>query len=258
METRNDILNELKAIAPRLASIEKKNLYEAPEGYFERFRSDILEQVKMNPVQSELKNVAPSLLNIEKKTAAIPDGYFNTFSADLLKKIRSNETATELSAIAPTLAQLEKVNTQQVPANYFAQFPAQMAQLIAQQQPATEESVMPKWIQSVNIVLENITAVVFKPKYSFAFAGTFTVVVMAVMMFNQAPVQQPCADFLCMANSISSTELDEYLNSRVDVGNEVFELNETEATEPVVSSGDNMKDAMSTLSDEELNEVVLD
>lgn len=258
METRNDILNELKAIAPRLASIEKKNLYEAPEGYFERFRSEILEQVKMNPVQSELKNVAPSLLNIEKKTAGVPEGYFNTFSADLLKKIRSNETTTELSAIAPTLAKLKKANTGEVPANYFAQFPAQMANLIAQQKPATEQSALPKWLLSVNVVLENITAVVFKPKYSFAFAGTFTVALVAVMVFNQPQPQQPCTDFLCMANSISNTELDEYLNSRVDVGDEVFELNGTDAAESISTSGDNMKDAMSTLSDEELNEVVLD
>ncbi|HLP49868.1 MAG TPA: hypothetical protein VK154_03230 [Chitinophagales bacterium] len=252
METRENILQELKEIAPRLASLEKKNNFAVPDGYFLNFKNNLLEQVKLQ--NQELSTVAPSLLNIEKKnTAEVPAGYFNAFSADLMKKIRADEIASELSVIAPTLSTAEKKNTMQVPTNYFAQFPQQMMERIAQQQTVAESVTMPKWLQAVNAVLERITVVVFKPKYSFAFAGTATLVIMAVMMFVQ--VEQQCTDLDCKMAALTDDELNAFLDVRSGEGEEVFELN---AAEDLQSTENNIGDALNMLSDEELNGSTLD
>lgn len=251
METRDNILKELQDIAPRLASLEKKNHFTVPDGYFLNFRNTMLQQVTQE--NQELSSVAPSLLSIEKKnTAEVPAGYFNTFSAGLMKKIRANEIADELSAIAPTLSATQKKNTLQVPANYFAQFPQQMMQRIAQQQKAAEPA-MPEWMQAINVVLERITTVVFKPKYSFAFAGTATILIMAVMMFVQ--VQQQCADVDCKMAALTDDELNAFLDTRIAEGDEVFEVN---AAEDLESTENNLRDALNMLSNEELSIESLD
>src|SRR5580700_1455001 len=100
METRDDILKELKEIAPKLASLDKTNPYVEPENYFLNFKNSILEKVKLNEVREELKVVAPSLLGLEKNfSVEVPVTYFGNFSGDLLKKIRTNEVANELLEI---------------------------------------------------------------------------------------------------------------------------------------------------------------
>jgi hypothetical protein len=38
METRDKILSELKEVAPTLSSLQKKDFFTAPAGYFDVFR----------------------------------------------------------------------------------------------------------------------------------------------------------------------------------------------------------------------------
>jgi hypothetical protein len=68
METRDNILNELKQIAPTLAAMEKKNFYALPDGYFADFKSNIMAQVKLSAVQQELKRSSSKLVECRKKT----------------------------------------------------------------------------------------------------------------------------------------------------------------------------------------------
>jgi len=256
METRENILKELREIAPTLAKMEKKNFYSVPENYFVNFKSEMLEQVKLSGVTAELKEVAPELLRIEKKnTAEIPANYFKSFSADLMQKIRADEVAAELKEIAPTLSALEKENLLEVPANYFSAFPQQMMKRIAAEQKATAVATTPKWMEALNNALENISAVVFKPKYSFAFAGTAAVVIVGVMFFMK--VEQQCTDLDCKMAQLSNEELNAYLDNNTDeISEEVFELN-PDASLP---STDNnaINSAFNSLSDEELNNAILD
>src|ERR1700691_10765 len=105
METRDDILNELKEIAPQLALLTKTNPYILPDNYFLNFGKLMLEKVKMNEVQEELKALAPELAKIEKQLAFVTAEkeleYFNNFPLQLMQKIRSEDVANELAAVAP-------------------------------------------------------------------------------------------------------------------------------------------------------------
>ena len=214
METRENILKELQEIAPMLSKMEKKNFYSVPENYFLNFKNGILEQVKLSGVKQELKTVAPELLKVERRsTVEVPTGYFNSFSTDLMKKIRAEEVAAELREIAPALSEAEKINLLEVPANYFNAFPQQMMKRIASEQKAKEVS-SPQWFEALNNVLENITAVIFKPKYSFAFAGMTTMIIVGVMFFMK--VEEQCADLDCKMAALSNEALNTYLDSNID------------------------------------------
>lgn len=255
METRDNILNELKQIAPTLAAVEKKNFYAVPDGYFADFKSSIVAQVSFSPVQQELKEVAPVLLNVERKPAVeVPIGYFTSFSKDLVKQIRGNEVQEELSALAPALSAIDKQNTLNVPANYFAQFPGQLMQQIKTTEGVAEKAAVPEWMQRVNIILENITAVIFKPKYSVGFAGLATMIIVTVMF--SLKVEQQCADLECKMAQLTTEELSAYLgeDDADSYQDEIFEaaLNENAGDVQVY------KDVLQNVSDAELDNALLD
>jgi len=254
METRENILKELKEIAPMLSKIEKRNFYSVSENYFSDFKSEILEQVKLSEQKQELRKVAPELLKIKEKiTMEVPVGYFNLFADDLIKKIRTKEVAVELKRIAPILSEREKINLFEVPANYFNSFPQQMTKRIATEQKLKEISPTPKLFETLDNVLENIAAVVFKPKYSFAFAGMASILIVAVMLF--AKVEQQCNDLDCKMASISNEELNSYLDNGTDVASEeVFESDFTTKQ----NSEQTIKNVLNEVSDEELNNAILD
>ena len=256
METRENILKELNELAPTLAKMEKKNFYSVPENYFLNFKSEMLGQVKLSGVKQELKTIASALLNIEdRNTVKVPVGYFDSFSSGLIKKIRANEIVAELNVVAPTLSTLGKENRLEVPANYFSAFPQQMMKRIAVEQKAKEATAMPKWMEALNNILENISAVVFKPKYSFAFAGMASIVIVAGMFF--AKVEQQCNDLDCKMAKLSNEEINSYLDSNTDnYQEEIFELNQ----EADLPSTDNnvFKNELNNATDEELNNAILD
>ncbi len=254
METRDNILRELKELAPTLAALEKKNFYTVPEGYFVNFKSEMLEQIKPGAVKQELKEIAPALLKVQGKSSVeVPVGYFTSFSANMLQKIRASEAAEELQAVAPTLATLQKENTMQVPANYFATFPAQMMKQITAAEKAKAGSAMPEWMQRVNIILENISAVVFKPRYSAAFAGMAAVLIMAVMLTWK--VDEQCSDLDCKMAQLTDKELSDYLFMNTDgYQEEIFEAAPVKSDENIQV----YKEAFKNISDEDLNYALLD
>ena len=254
METRENILKELKEIAPLLSKIEKKNFYSVPENYFLNFKNEIVGQVKLGEVKQELKSIAPELLKVEKSsTVDVPTGYFNLFAGDLVKKIRAEEVASELKAIAPKLSVAEKANLLEVPANYFNVFPQQMMKRIAIDQKANAIATKPNWVGALNNILENISVVIFKPKYSFAFAGMASVLIVAVMMFSK--VEQQCTDIDCKMAKLSDEELNTYLDKGADVyQEEVFETDFADKQ----NSEQTIKNVFSDVSDEELNNAILD
>lgn len=256
MEKHNEILNELRGIAPRLASLPKVEFISVPENYFVRFKLAMLGKINASAI-TELAVVAPLLSGLKKPSSEqAPAAFFQSFSAGLLEKVRQSEAANELAQIAPALSKIEKVNSIQVPANYFAGLPAQI--LAKANKPAKQEQAMPQWMQRINAVLENITAVVFKPRYAFAFAGSATMVLMAVMMFIKV---QQCNDFDCKMASISNAELDAYFKAHKDDFNtDVLDYSFDE--DKVSNYGDKSEKAidksLNQLTEQELNEALLD
>jgi hypothetical protein len=92
MKNRNDILKELKEIAPTLSSLEKKNIYSIPENYFLNFKKAVLEKIRRNEVQQELKSIAPGLVDLKKVySEKIPTNYFEFFPRQIFNEISSQK-----------------------------------------------------------------------------------------------------------------------------------------------------------------------
>lgn len=200
----------------------------------------------LEEILKELGEIAPELSKLDKKQFdEVPAKYFSSFPDAIMKKIREQE----LTQIAPTLAQQEKQNVLEVPANYFKAFPQQMMEKISAEQ---KSNTAPKWQQSLNNFFDGVASIIFKPKYAFAFAGTVSMMIIGIMFFTKV---EQCTDLDCKMASLTDTEINSYLDNDSDVySDEIFESAVDEST----NTGEIYKDALKDISDEELNNVVLD
>jgi len=215
MESRDEILKELMEIAPKLSTLNKINTFSVPEGYFAAFKNAMHEQIKTVDAKQELTELAPQLAQLNKaKQEEIPTAYFKGFSANVLNKIRLNEVAEELAEVAPLLGSLPKVNVYQAPANYFNTLPQQMANAVTAQTKVVQQPIMPKWLVSINMVLESIVNVVFKPRYSMVFASVVTILIVGVMMFTKT--EQTTLDLNKQFASLTNEDLDAYFSAHPD------------------------------------------
>lgn len=115
MENRTDILNELKALSPTIAAIEKVNVFTVPEGYFDFLSVDILMGIETE--QGLGSNASPVVSSTE-----MPTGYFDTLADSILAKIKAQDAAdatTEINALSPVLYSFKKETTFEVPQGYF-------------------------------------------------------------------------------------------------------------------------------------------
>ncbi|MCW5906807.1 MAG: hypothetical protein KIS94_03025 [Chitinophagales bacterium] len=257
MKLSEDILNELKEIAPSLAAVERVNHFHVPENYFTTFSKKIAETVTQTEVKQELNALAPQLSKLlSSESAKAPSEYFKNFSAGLLQKIRAEETAAELNTVAPTLAQLQKVNVYSVPKGYFNTFPKTISQQIAAGEPRPE-SVVPGWLKSINTALDNLAIALFQPKMAYAFAGSVAMIIVAAMMFAGLEQTQPCAkdDLLCRLEKVSTEELNAYFDSHYDeFGKSMLDVSADEVHRFHL----NPQNVMKNISDEDLNNVFID
>ena len=115
METRTDILNELKLLSPTIAALEKVNVFTVPGGYFEYLGIDIVMGIKN---ENDLnKNIVSG-----SSVADVPTGYFDTLATSILTKIKTQEfegTATEIRALSPMLYSIQNENVFETPQGYF-------------------------------------------------------------------------------------------------------------------------------------------
>jgi hypothetical protein len=258
MKTKDEILKELQEIAPKLALLEKTNPYKLPDGYFLNFKNVLIEKIKLGEAKFELKSIAPELSKLEISSAnQIPEGYFSNFSTGLINKIRAQEALNELAEIAPQLSTLEKINAIEVPADYFSTFANKV--LNAATRRSAPVPVTPQWIQSLNNTLDKVIGSFFKPKYSFAFAGFTTTVIIAVMMFMKV---NQCNDLDCKFAQLSNEEINTYLDNKSDAySDEIFEMNLDEKALPAAGKENTLniyKDALKNVDDAALNEAIND
>lgn len=263
METRENILNELKQIAPKLSSLEKKNFYSVPENYFVNFKSGILEKVSLSEARVELKEVAPELSKLGAATSGVecPANYFQKFSSSLIQRIRAEEVVSELANVAPSLSELEKTFAFNVPANYFSSFPLKMQKRINADEKAIAKSSSTKWLESLNAALDNLAAVIFKPKYAVAFAGSFSIILVAALFFFNTPQETKCDKALCMLEKVSNEELNAYFDENADEFNsDVLDFSSDEVKLQQYHESRKKKNSeilLKELSDEELDDVLL-
>jgi hypothetical protein len=253
MKSREEILRELLEIAPKLASLDKVEFYKVPEKYFTYFQKRMLDKVKTNEVTEELKSFAPNLSGLDKQIETpIPANYFTAFSSGVLNKIRANEAANELSQIAPVLSTLEKVNIYQAPANYFKALPQRLSQVVSDER-VQQTATMPAWLRSINLVLESVTNIIFKPRYAFAFSGFAAVLIICTMVFINT---QKNNDLNVRFASLSSEELDTYIaNNSDDFQKSVLDVS---TDEKKLLNKDAKGEINFAVTDEELNNALLD
>jgi hypothetical protein len=103
MKPSPEILQELSTVAPNLPA-GLPTPYQVPEGYFECFAVQMLEQV--TPMAGQ---------------TSVPAGYFESFADKMLAKVQQAEMAAELKEVAPTLAGIDRQMPYYVPAGYFEQ-----------------------------------------------------------------------------------------------------------------------------------------
>ena len=254
MKTKEKILQELKEIAPKLASLDNENAISVPENYFVNFKSTIIEKAKLSGVNEELKAISPELAKIEKRnTVKVPVGYFASLPTEFLQQIRKEEVVAELKQIAPALLQIEKENAFEISTNYFKNFPQQMMKTVAAQEKSKTKAATPALFSGLSNALENLAQYIFKPKYSFAFAGTAATVIIAVMMFTKV---EQCNDLDCKMASLTDEEINTYLDGNADIyTDEIFEATDEATT---TKTTDFESEMLKDVSDADLNNAILD
>lgn len=204
MKTRDDIYNELKAISPFLAELDKQNTFSVPEGYFDTLTEEIEIAVFVDKFGNEL--------NVSKP---IPEGYFENLADNILTKIRGEKDET--SAISPLVYKIGKENVFSVPNGYFEQLePTVMASL---PKKAKVVSLKPKnsvWKYAAAAVITGSIALTAyfwffdKPSPGDTLATTENT--KAIM----AQANQIIKDnnFDAVLNSVSSDEIESYLTEK--------------------------------------------
>ena len=211
MKPSKDILNELQAIAPALALLDKKNFYQVSNGYFEDSSVKIIELLEDDKVHA-----ANPVLASMKKTEFYnaPEGYFASFTDSIIYQIHADEVIQELSYTAPHLAGLDKKELYAVPANYFAVFPMMVSSLAAQEAEAHDSAIeheMSRW----SLWVEKAYSIILRPRYSFALACIVATGVLVSVVLTHSTLT-PEEKIFAQMQQIPDNELHHYLSRHRD------------------------------------------
>jgi len=125
MEASTNIHDELTALSPTLAAVNKVNPFTVPAGYFDTLSDDILAAIFREGHQQ-----------------AVPDGYFDSLAGNILNRVKAEETndaSKELRALSPLLYSIQSAdNLFSVPQGYFKNLPDAVLQKINEETAAEE------------------------------------------------------------------------------------------------------------------------
>ncbi len=127
MTNRNTILDELHGFGSTLGNINPQNIYQVPDGYFERLANQILNRIKALEAanaKEELEILSPMLSDISKEMPlVVPAGYFESLSDKMMQAIREHAdyqtSDEEIASLSPLLSKISKKSPYNVPAGYF-------------------------------------------------------------------------------------------------------------------------------------------
>ncbi|MEO5984747.1 MAG: hypothetical protein ABIP80_04535 [Ferruginibacter sp.] len=117
MNNREEILNELKMMAPALIPLKVKEVFHVPAGYFNEFPVRLVSFINLD--EAHLLPVKPG------NVMSVPEGYFESFADNLLLKIKSPSLSAEeeLRELSPALSVTGNDNIFTVPPRYFQDLP---------------------------------------------------------------------------------------------------------------------------------------
>lgn len=127
MESRINILNEIREISPVVAQVGNQPTYQVPAGYFDGLAEQVLQRIR---AEEENTPVLPNTTNPYQ----VPQGYFEGLAAQVMQRIKASEESF------PFLPQA--TNPYKVPGGYFEELPNQVLQRIKAEAETT--SVLPK------------------------------------------------------------------------------------------------------------------
>ena len=113
-EEREYIIEELKALAPRLAELKKDNAFRVPDGYFPHLHAVVLSQIQDIELQA---NIPASLSEDKKASMDVPTDYFDNLQDAVLNRIAQEE----IEELPAKLVALRKNNPFRIPEGYFEQ-----------------------------------------------------------------------------------------------------------------------------------------
>ncbi len=219
METREAILNELKAIAPVTGAAQKREVYTVPDSYFDRLPALLLDRISTGFPENALK---PSPLSV-------PAAYFSELPASILSQIKTADVYQELEATAPLLNTVSKQQVYTVPGDYFKNFGIRMTAELPKSAKIFSLSHTGKWI-------------------SYAAAAIMAGVLMTgAFLYTDRPAS---FDLAKEVNKLSDEELVSYINSEHSVVFSPDSIN----LDPDLDVEGNLK----LISDEELQQYLRD
>jgi hypothetical protein len=118
VQLNKEILNELKAISPLLAEMERINVFTVPGGYFNAFASNLADRLEFGEDAGRIAKVATPF--------AAPEGYFENLSHNIMSAIKADDSGNvnESNEISPVFTELKHKNPFTVPVGYFENLPA--------------------------------------------------------------------------------------------------------------------------------------
>lgn len=220
MKNRNNILEELKEVAPTLANLAQSDAYSVPENYFLSLQSKVLTKIKEEeawekavdpPLSAQLQALK------SKKHFGLPEKYFASTTTHVLSTIRKAEITQELQAIAPQLATLQKQNAFSVPQNYFSTLPKRIIAEINKLNSEHSKTALPNFWDKLNAQVDIVLVAIFKPQLRVAYASIFAVCVAFWFVNNTQPAElNPVASLNSELNRISTTEISNYVAMHID------------------------------------------
>lgn len=136
MTLRNDILTELLALSPFLATVERGNPFRVPGGYFTQLAQTTLENALED---DELRTSAPVTMNLRTtgSNMSVPEGYFEELFHNTMAQLHED---AEITAKLPDTA-----TPFTTPVNYFEQLQANI--LLAVKDAAHDEELNTQFLQ---------------------------------------------------------------------------------------------------------------
>ncbi len=229
MKPSPHILNELEAISPMLASMEKLCVFEVPDKYFDTLDKTILAQVN-NPFLSRFTDN-------EHKSLTVPASYFDNLSTQILNKIKQHENESagiELRSLSPMLYSIQNENIFTVPDGYFKNLSADVLYKV---QPQKAKVVaMPKRTNIFRYAAAVITGIIG---------------ISSLLMFNKAE-QQPIATKVIEAPAIPAYVQQSYqYKNEHDVSEGISKLSDDEIVKYLQTTGSDADDQALNTSLEE-------
>lgn len=202
MKKSEEILNELKALTPSLAAMEKVNVFKVPNGYFDDLSEKISTMVFLH--QDEKKDFQK-----------IPDGYFDSLSSTIISRIKQEDESAdnEIKSISPALHYLKKEEAYSVPEGYFNNL---------------SDRVLDK-INHQNAKVVSFGSVKKWWKYAAAAVVAGIITITSIQLFNKPSTSANMPGYVQLASQYKTTkELDEGIASLSD--NEIAKYLEKNTT----------------------------